>query len=242
MPENNAAIVYFPSGGERSVVSRKKTGEKKEVYPLKKQEQRAAMQDYFLRNKDYTSFLYFALGINMGFRGGDLAEMPWNALLNEDGSIRSAQEDTNKMREQKTGKFRDVILNPACVEAIKWYLKKTGITPNLWCAETRDYYVFPSKLSTMNGKPVYHVTDDTMGRVLKKASKAVGIPFNVATHSLRKTYGYQQYKQGKDITLLMREFNHSSPAITLNYIGITSDVIYDAHQSMENNLVDLSQY
>jgi site-specific recombinase XerD len=178
----------------------------------------------------------------MGFRGGDLAEMPWNALLNSDGSVRREREEVSIKREQKTGKFRDVILNPACVEAIEWYLKKTGIKPNLWCAESRNYYVFPSKLSVMNGKPVYHVTDDTMGRILQKARKAVGIPFSVATHSLRKTYGYQQYKQGKDITLLMREFNHSSPAITLSYIGITSDVIYEAHQTMENNLVDLSQY
>ena len=109
----------------------------------------------------------------MGFRGGDLAELPWNAVLNEDGSVRNSQEEVNRKREQKTGKFRDVILNPACVEAIKWYLNRTRIQPNLWCAETKDYYVFPSKLSTMNGKPVYHVTDDTMGRVLKKASKAV---------------------------------------------------------------------
>lgn len=240
---DSCALVYFPGSDRHSEsVSRKLTGGKREVYPLKKQAQREAMQDYFLQHKDYVSFLYFVLGINMGFRGGDLAELPWNAVLNEDGSVRNSQEEVKRKREQKTGKFRDVILNPACVEAIKWYLNRTRIQPNLWCAETKDYYVFPSKLSTMNGKPVYHVTDDTMGRVLKKASKAVGIPFNVATHSLRKTYGYQQYQQGKDITLLMREFNHSSPAITLNYIGITSDIIYEAHQTMENNLVDLSKY
>lgn len=236
------ALIYFPGTDSSTSLSRKKTGGKREVFPLKKQEHREAMQRYFLEKKDYTSFLYFVLGINMGFRGGDLAEMPWNALLNSDGSVRREREEVSIKREQKTGKFRDVILNPACVEAIEWYLKKTGIKPNLWCAESRNYYVFPSKLSVMNGKPVYHVTDDTMGRILQKARKAVGIPFSVATHSLRKTYGYQQYKQGKDITLLMREFNHSSPAITLSYIGITSDVIYEAHQTMENNLVDLSQY
>lgn len=236
------ALIYFPGTDSSTSPSRKKTGGKREVFPLKKQEHREAMQRYFLEKKDYTSFLYFVLGINMGFRGGDLAEMPWNALLNSDGSVRREREEVSIKREQKTGKFRDVILNPACVEAIEWYLKKTGIKPNLWCAESRNYYVFPSKLSVMNGKPVYHVTDDTMGRILQKARKAVGIPFSVATHSLRKTYGYQQYKQGKDITLLMREFNHSSPAITLSYIGITSDVIYEAHQTMENNLVDLSQY
>ena len=237
------ALVFFPGMDESShAQSRKHVGGKKEVYPLKKQEHREAMQRYFLENKDYVSFLYFVLGINMGFRGGDLAEMPWNVLLNDDGSIRHEQEEVGRKQEQKTGKFRDVILNPACVEAIEWYLKRTGIKPNLWCEECKQFYVFPSKLSKMNGKPVYHVTDDTMGRVLQKARKAVGIPFSVATHSLRKTYGYQQYKQGKDITLLMREFNHSSPAITLNYIGITSDIIYDAHQTMENNLVDLSQY
>ena len=50
--------------------------------------------------------------------------------------------------------------------------------------------------------------------------------FNVdclGCHSMRKTFGYHYYKQTKDIALLQKIFNHSSPAITLAYIGIDQD-------------------
>ena len=42
---------------------------------------------------------------------------------------------------------------------------------------------------------------------------------------MRKTFGYHHYKKFKDIALLQEIFNHSSPSITLNYIGINQDEI-----------------
>ncbi|MCK1202969.1 hypothetical protein MXZ84_10275 [Streptococcus uberis] len=40
---------------------------------------------------------------------------------------------------------------------------------------------------------------------------------------MRKTYGYHFYKQYKSVAELMEIFNHSSPDITLIYIGINQD-------------------
>ena len=40
---------------------------------------------------------------------------------------------------------------------------------------------------------------------------------------MRKTFGYHYYKKTKDVAMLMDLFNHSSPAITLRYIGIRQD-------------------
>lgn len=44
-------------------------------------------------------------------------------------------------------------------------------------------------------------------------------------HTLRKTFGYIFYNEttDKDIGMLMEFFNHSSPKITLRYIGMTQD-------------------
>ena len=42
-------------------------------------------------------------------------------------------------------------------------------------------------------------------------------------HTMRKTFGYHAYKKGMDITIIQKLLNHSSPSITLSYIGITRD-------------------
>jgi site-specific recombinase XerD len=39
----------------------------------------------------------------------------------------------------------------------------------------------------------------------------------------RKPFAYHAYRQGTDITLLMKALNHSSLATTLQHIGIPQD-------------------
>ena len=62
----------------------------------------------------------------------------------------------------------------------------------------------------------------TVDWILKTAALECGIE-NIGTHSMRKTFGYHYYKKYKDVAMLMDLFNHSSPAITLRYIGIRQD-------------------
>jgi len=40
---------------------------------------------------------------------------------------------------------------------------------------------------------------------------------------MRKTFGYALYAAGTDITRIQFMLNHSSPEVTLAYIGITKD-------------------
>ena len=42
---------------------------------------------------------------------------------------------------------------------------------------------------------------------------------------MRKSFGYQHYQQFKDIVILQKIFNHYSPYVTLQYIGINQDII-----------------
>ena len=42
---------------------------------------------------------------------------------------------------------------------------------------------------------------------------------------MRKTFGYHHYKQFKDAVILQKIFSHSTPQITLRYIGIEQDQI-----------------
>lgn len=46
---------------------------------------------------------------------------------------------------------------------------------------------------------------------------------NLGTHSMRKTFGYHLYKNGVGLELIQVLLNHSSPKITLRYIGIEQE-------------------
>ena len=61
--------------------------------------------------------------------------------------------------------------------------------------------------------------------IIYNVAKSVGIKERIGTHTLRKTFGYHAYNNGYDITLIQKLFNHSSPQITLRYIGIEQDEI-----------------
>lgn len=59
-------------------------------------------------------------------------------------------------------------------------------------------------------------------KMLRKAADEAGLR-DIGTHTLRKTFGYHMYRKTKDVALLQELFNHSSPATTLRYIGVTQD-------------------
>ena len=71
-------------------------------------------------------------------------------------------------------------------------------------------------------------------RMLNEACKAVGVrEKHIGTYTMRKTFGYHHYKQFKDVALIQQIFNHSSPKITLRYLGINQDEINQSYQRFE---------
>ena len=91
------------------------------------------------------------------------------------------------------------------------------------CKDEKDNYLIPSNKRDKNGneKPITRVQ---AYNILKSVGDQLSIS-NIGTHTLRKTFGYFYYQQYKDIATLQQIFNHSSPSITLKYIGITDDII-----------------
>ncbi len=66
-------------------------------------------------------------------------------------------------------------------------------------------------------------------RILNAACKKANLEENIGTHTLRKTFGYHFYRKYKDVVMLQKIFNHSSPEITLLYIGLEQEVIYKSY-------------
>lgn len=168
-----------------------------------------------LKADNLRDYSLFVLGINSGLRISDLLNLKISDVA-EGKKIK----DRISLREQKTGKTKDFPLGASSIKALKEYL------------DTRDYadndWLFPSQ---KGGGPI---TRQHAWRILSEAAKTVGITEAVGTHTLRKTFGYWAFKSGIDITRIQKLLNHSSPGITLAYIGITQEELDDVY--LELNL------
>lgn len=155
-----------------------------------------------LRSSNQRDYCLFVLGINSGLRISDLLTLKVSDVY-ESGKIK----DRIVIREKKTNKLKDFPLGETSKKALKEYVVTLKPTQALFASRKRY-------------KPI---TRQQAYRILNDAARAIGIKEQIGTHSLRKTFGYHAFKAGVDITRIQKLLNHSSPSVTLAYIGITQD-------------------
>lgn len=178
------------------------------VEPIRDKKQLDNMKRY-LKEKNKRDWLLFVLGINSGLRISDLLNLKVSDVKDKDRVT---------LREEKTGKAKDFPLSENCRKAVAEYLKDEPL-PN-------DSPLFPSRKragATVKGETTGRISRQQAYDILTEAARAVGIKDAIGTHTLRKTFGYWAYKAGNDITRIQHLMNHSSPSVTLRYIGITKE-------------------
>lgn len=211
-----------------------KTGERQTVYPIKTHKDIIAMANWLYEHKDNKYVLAFTLGINLGLRANELLDLKMNQVFSHDGSVRliEDEEDTSDgidIYQSKTKKHRTVFLNAACKDALEWAFPIKGAYLH------SEGYLFPSREGGA-------IQVGTFRKVLKEAAAACGLKQNIGTHTCRKTWGWHQYKYNSekanlDITMLQRAFGHSSPEVTLRYLGITDEEDKALYKNMCINVV-----
>lgn len=211
-----------------------KTGERQTVYPIKTHKDIIAMANWLYEHKDNKYVLAFTLGINLGLRANELLDLKMNQVFSSDGSVRliEDEEDTSDgidIYQSKTKKHRTVFLNAACKDALEWAFPIKGAYLH------SEGYLFPSREGGA-------IQVGTFRKVLKEAATACGLKQNIGTHTCRKTWGWHQYKYNSekanlDITMLQRAFGHSSPEVTLRYLGITDEDDKALYKNMCINVV-----
>jgi integrase len=153
---------------------------------------------------------FFVLGINTNLRASDLLGLRVHQVMS------LIPGDEIVLREKKTGKPRYIKANKAVVSAVNLWLERGGF------GEDYNDWLFPSQ---KRGAPL---TVPAVSRMVKWWCQAIGLKGNYAAHSLRKTWGYhQRVTFGVDLAVLMTAFNHSSQAVTLNYVGISREEVGD---------------
>jgi integrase len=174
------------------------------VEPIRDRKKIDDIKKYMQGNK--RDLLLFTLGINSALRVSDLLELKFIDLV--DNNLKPL--DHIKLKETKTGKHNKIAISKGVKKAIIDYCK------HYYKGDLNDYVFYSRK---GNNKPIQRAM---AWRLIKKAADAVGVK-DIGTHSLRKTWAYHSYKAGTDIVIIQDMLNHSSPSVTLRYIGITQD-------------------
>lgn len=176
----------------------------KVVEPIRDIDDIERIKDYLRRNNE-RDYILFMFGIYTGLRVSDIIPIKVKHILGSRIEI----------REKKTGKIRSFPINQQLRNALNQYIENKQL---------KEYdYLFPSrKKKNGNGVKICHISRIQVYKILKEAGEHIGLK-NIGTHSMRKTFGYHFYKQNSNITILQQIFNHSTPEITLGYIGYTQE-------------------
>lgn len=151
----------------------------------------------FLKEQSDRNYMLFVTGINSGLRISDILQL----------KVKDAKKSHFSLREQKTDKQKRIQITPALKKELKWYIE--GKEDHEYLFKSREGYNKPI------GRSMAY-------KILRMAAEAYGLD-DIGTHTLRKTFGYHFYNHYKDIALLQEIFNHSSPNVTLRYIGVNQD-------------------
>lgn len=176
------------------------------VEPIRDKRQIANMERY-LKERNERDYVLLRLGINSGLRISDLISLRVDEVRGR---------DRISIREAKTGKTKDFPLSEKLQKMLKDYI--AGIDSN---------WLFPSR------KGDGHITRVQAYRIINAAAKEVGVPGQIGTHTLRKTFGYWAYQMGVDISRIQKLLNHSAPSVTLAYIGITKEELDQVYINLD---------
>jgi len=167
--------------------------------------------------KNIRDYCLFTLGINSGLRISDLLNLQIRDIVDEHGKIG----ERITLCEKKTSKAKDFPISDVARKAITEYLKTRKFE--------FDEPFFLSKKKNNGKAPLQR---DQAYKIINNAAKEIGITEKIGTHTLRKTFGYHAYKSGVSIEVIQKLFNHTIPAITLRYIGITQEDLDDVYLSL----------
>lgn len=186
----------------------------------------AKLLDYFKSRGQWLNYLLAVVSINTARRNKDVLSMRWNSFF--DPATGRFRKDMASFTEHKTSKKAAPHINDAVKDAIRLYLSKVNYDPSV---DNYEQFICYQHTGTHKGT---NMTYSGCRMAIKRAAKAVGIEDNVGTHTYRKTFGkWTQEMNPNDpnaINLLQSIYNHSSPQVTLRYMGYTkkmTDGLYD---------------
>ena len=143
----------------------------------------------------YKNYLMFTIAVNTGLSISNILKL----------KVIDLKDKTHiEIMEYNTNRVVTYLINPVLKNEIDNFIKLMG----------DEEFLF--QIENGGNNPISSVD---AYRIINLAASAINIE-EIEPYTLRKTFGYWNYKQNKDVTLLQKMFNQSSPSVTLRYIGI----------------------
>lgn len=148
-------------------------------------------------------------GINTALRISDLLSITMDQMR----AIDQERHELTLM-ESKTKKTKTITLNAKSLEVVSRRLQDYP----------EDVYLFQTT-SPRFGKrsPAKPINRRSVSRVFERVGNQVAPKVKLGTHSMRKTRGYAMHADGRSLESICRMLNHTHPAVTMKYIGITKE-------------------
>jgi integrase len=182
-----------------------KKGDRIAVEPIRSLKNIKSISQYLKDNpRDH---LLFVMGVNNGLRACDLLRLKVR-------QVRGLKPgDSFIVKESKTGKENVLVINKTVFKALERYFN--SVNPS------DDDYLFPSR---KGNRPLQ---SQAVQKLVKKWTSTFNLKGNYGAHTLRKTFGYiQRTVYGVGFEILCKRYNHSSPAITMRYLGIEDKEVH----------------
>lgn len=165
----------------------------------------------------YQEYLLVSIGCYLGMRASDILNLKWEDVVSQ---------STLQLKEGKTGKTRNIAINPQCQKNIlfAWERQSNKLYGRLY------HHIFINK----KGRKI---SLQYINRRLKWVFEKYKVKTdNASTHTLRKTFGKRVYemndKSEASLIMLSLMFSHSSTSITRRYLGITQEQIQDVYLNL----------
>lgn len=161
-------------------------------------------------NRNY--YIAALIGINWGLRCSDILAMQVGDVAVAGCGRRVHIIDRLAIREIKTGKIRHILVTDKMRRALRGHIRKM----NGWTEETP---LVLSQKKDGEGK-AKALSRQQLWHVVSVAAAMAGIPGEIGTHSLRKTYAYQAWRNGTRVDVIQKEFGHVNLETTHRYACI----------------------
>lgn len=148
-----------------------------------------------LLKSDYKGYLLFDIAINTGLKIIDIINLTVWDVKNKSQIV---------VKEDRTGRRLKYAVSPEVHEEIEKFI----------LGRSAGDLLFPS---VRGGKKP--ITSKQAFKSLNDIGRKLGID-DIGIHTLRKTFGYHHYQTHNDIAFLQNLFSHSTPDMTLRYIGV----------------------
>ena len=178
------------------------------------------MQDYYLSQKGYAgarNWLLLTVGVSIGCRISDIVPLRFCNFFDDDWNFR----ERVTIYEKKTSKINNCLITESIKAAFDRFFEVAG----------RDFefgdYIFANPVTKE------HITTKHGWQILSDAQKALGLPYNVGSHSMRKTFANVVACVDKTainigtIEKVQGLLNHSDSRVTMRYLGALQRV-YDS--------------